>query len=61
MITIFKHSNRISLLCYALILPLSTLASTAFAMSLQPIIDVGLSGNAEAFILASVTAVVIAI
>lgn len=61
MITVFKYSNRISLLLYALILPLSTLASTAFAMSLQPIIDVGLSGDAGAFISTSAAAVIISI
>ena len=60
MTTVFK-SNRISLLCYALISPLSTLTSTAFAMSLQPVIDVGLSGNMETLISTSLAAVIIAI
>lgn len=60
MATVFKNCNKISLFCFALICPLSTLASTAFAMSLQPIIDDGLSGNKGQFIPTTVTAVIIA-
>lgn len=40
-----RHSGKTALLGYALSCPLVTCASTAFAMSLQPLIDAGLSGD----------------
>lgn len=43
--SIFRHCGRAPLWGYALSCPLATLASIAFAMSLQPIIDEGLSGD----------------
>ena len=43
--SIFMHCGRAPLWGYALSCPLATLASIAFAMSLQPIIDEGLSGD----------------
>ena len=43
--SIFRHCGGAPLWGYALSCPLATLASIAFAMSLQPIIDEGLSGD----------------
>lgn len=60
MTAVFKHCNKKLLLCYALICPFATVTSTAFAMSLQPIIDVGLTGDGRAFVTTTAAAVIIA-
>lgn len=60
MATVFKNCGKFSLFCCLLSCPLSALASIAFAMSLQPIIDDGLSGDMERFIATTCTAVLIA-
>lgn len=53
----FTYVKKSTLLIYLIAAPLSILASTAFAMSLQPVMDAGLSGAWEAFIKASALAV----
>ena len=60
MTAVFKHCSKKLLLCYALICPFATVTSTAFAMSLQPIIDVGLTGDGRAFVTTTAAAVIIA-
>ncbi|MCI9142865.1 MAG: ABC transporter ATP-binding protein [Lachnospiraceae bacterium] len=57
MFSIFKNVKRKSILWYIMIVPLSVTVSTAFAMSLQPVIDRGLSGDMAAFAGAAVWAV----
>lgn len=60
MTAVCKHCSKKLLLCYALICPFATVTSTAFAMSLQPIIDVGLTGDGRAFVTTTAAAVIIA-
>lgn len=57
MIKLFKYMKKISLIWYIVLVPLSAMASTAFAMSLQPVIDQGMSGDKIAFAWASAWAV----
>lgn len=57
---IFRHCGRAPLLGCALSCPLATLASIAFAMSLQPIIDVGLSGDVSRLAAATAAAAALA-
>ena len=59
MTAVCKHCSKKLLLCYALICPFATVTSTAFAMSLQPIIDVGLTGDGRAFVTTTAAAVII--
>lgn len=56
--TIFRQLKRTSILIYGLLAPVSVAASTVFAMSLQPVIDAGTSGDMAAFWRASFFAVV---
>lgn len=60
MAAVFDYCGKRPLFCYALSCPLSAAASTAFAMSLQPIIDAGLSGGGGALAAATAAAVAIA-
>ena len=57
---VFKHCSKPALFCYALSCPLSTSASIAFAVSLQPIIDVGLSGDMRKFVITTAAALLMA-
>lgn len=57
MYTILKKCKISTVLFYALIVPLAAIASTAFAMSLQPVIDQGMSGDTTAFARASAWAI----
>lgn len=57
MFSIFKNIKRKSILWYTIIVPLAVAASTAFAMSLQPVIDRGMAGDGAAFARASAWAV----
>ncbi len=57
MYTILKKCKISTVLFYALIVPLAASASTAFAMSLQPVIDQGMSGDTTAFARASAWAI----
>lgn len=53
---ILRDIRKTDMLWYLLCAPLAILASTLFAMSLQPVIDAGLAGDAAAFAAASVRA-----
>lgn len=53
---ILRDMKKTDMLWYLLSAPLSIVASTLFAMSLQPVIDAGLSGDLSAFARASVWA-----
>lgn len=53
----FSNTKFSGFILYCLIAPLSVIASTVFAMSLQPVIDTGLSGDMQAFIYASIQVV----
>lgn len=53
---ILKDIKKTDMLWYLLLAPLCMMASTLFAMSLQPVIDAGLSGDLPAFARASVRA-----
>ena len=50
---ILRDMKKTDMLRYLLSAPLSIVASTLFAMSLQPVIDAGLSGDLSAFVRAS--------
>lgn len=56
--TLFRQLKRTSVLIYVILAPVSVLASTVFAMSLQPVIDAGMSGDMAAFWRASFFAIV---
>lgn len=58
--TVLKHCKKFSLLGYALSCPFSAFASIAFAMSLQPIIDVGLSSDIKKFVSTTIAAIIAA-
>lgn len=53
---ILRDIRKTDMLWYLLCAPLAILASTLFAMSLQPVIDAGLAGDAAAFAAASIRA-----
>lgn len=57
---IFKYCRKTALLGYALSCPFVTVTSAAFAMSLQPIIDVGLTGDGRGLAVAAAAAILIA-
>ena len=54
--SIWRLSGPGALICYALLAPLSALCSTLFALSLQPVVDTGLSGDLARFGLACLAA-----
>ena len=54
---IFQYEKKIDIILFAIIAPVAALASTLFALALQPVIDSGLSGDITVFIKASVWAV----
>lgn len=47
--SIWRLAGPGALVCYALLAPLSALCSSLFALSLQPVVDTGLSGNLGRF------------
>lgn len=57
---ILRDIRKTDMLWYLLCAPLTILASTIFAMSLQPVIDAGLAGDMAAFAAASVRAAALA-
>lgn len=57
---ILRDIRKTDMLWYLLCAPLAMLASTLFAMSLQPVIDAGLAGDMAAFAAASVRAAALA-
>ena len=54
--SIWRLAGPGALICYALLAPLSALCSTLFALSLQPVVDTGLSGDLARFGLACLAA-----
>lgn len=54
--SIWRLAGPGALVCYALLAPLSALCSTLFALSLQPVVDTGLSGDLARFGLACLAA-----
>lgn len=58
---ILRDIRKTDMLWYLLCAPLAILASTLFAMSLQPVIDAGLAGDMAAFAGASVRAVILVV
>lgn len=54
--SIWRLAGRGALVCYALLAPLSALCSALFALSLQPVVDTGLSGHLARFGLACLAA-----
>ena len=54
--SIWRLAGPGALVCYALLAPLSALSSSLFALSLQPVVDTGLSGNLARFGLACLAA-----
>lgn len=54
--SIWRLAGPGALVCYALLAPLSALCSSLFALSLQPVVDTGLSGDLARFGLACLTA-----
>ena len=47
--SIWRLAGRGALVCYALLAPLSALCASLFALSLQPVVDTGLSGDLARF------------
>lgn len=58
MIALLKKSKWPSVLAYIIVAPAAALSSMAFAMSLQPVMDAGMSGDGRAFAQAALMAVV---
>lgn len=58
---ILRDIRKTDMLWYLLCAPLAILASTLFAMSLQPVIDAGLAGDMAAFAAASIWAAALAV
>ncbi|OUP64901.1 hypothetical protein B5F12_04440 [Pseudoflavonifractor sp. An176] len=54
--SIWRLAGPGALVCYALLAPLSALCSSLFALSLQPVVDTGLSGDLARFGLACLAA-----
>lgn len=54
--SIWRLAGPGALVCYALLAPLSALCSALFALSLQPVVDTGLSGDLARFGLACLAA-----
>lgn len=54
--SIWRLAGPGALVCYALLAPLSALCSSLFALSLQPVVDTGLSGDLGRFGLACLAA-----